>query len=198
MNRIGKQTDWKNLQGLIYSTARPKTVQEGKYRISEAVNNLLEMSGVRPRFFWSNKLDFFLGSRRYGSDLPAVLAARILTWVSNSQRTMVCSNCGRPFPQRKGQNPTLNCYCNLPGCKSAARNAAERRYTQREKSQPQRAKRRRLTPGQVRAIRQRVNTLRSKNETVSMKHWRQLAERYGVSDSTVRKVANRKTWEEVR
>ena len=167
----------------------PPPISLGRVLLAQYINDWLTITGVQPMFFWEQgKHAFYLGS--WGIDrLLAVLGVQMLLLINRSSGYALCSNCGRPFFLRHRQSSARNVYCDSPGCGlKAAKRAAQKRYSLRERHNPSRDRRpkTRLTDKQVKIIRNKCNRYSGKYPAGFIKG---LAEDYGVSVSLIYKIA---------
>ena len=195
--RPGDPKDWQFMgydpelfQGIIHGNVMPPPIQLCRSLLASYITDWLNITEVRPLFFWEQREHaFHLGS--WGVDqLLAILGVQMLLLINRSSGYALCSNCGRPFLLRYRQSATRNVYCDAPDCGlKAAKRAAQKRYSLRERHNPSRDRRpkTRLTDEQVKIIRSECAGYSGGQYPAGF--IKGLAENYGVSVSLIYKIA---------
>jgi hypothetical protein len=159
---------------------------------SEVINAWIDVAGVRLMFGWHTETSFKFASppprvAPTAGILPA-LAVYIMLLANRSRGLAVCSNpaCSSIFTLSMRQpQGSINRGHYCPACRKgkASSREATRTYQQRERENPDRKKRKRLTPQQREEIKrhwQEHKAKESKSEFV-----KRMAEQYGTSGTNV-------------
>lgn len=190
----GDSKDWEDVREWLTGNAVPATnhISSLRFVFSDVINAWLEITGVRLMFGWMVNSTFKFASpppwvSPTGGILPP-LAVYIMLLVNRSRGLAICSNpeCGSIFSLNKKQpkkSVNRGSYC--PACRKgkASSRKATRMYQQRELENPNREKRKRLTPQQVKEIQgywQECKTKERKADFV-----KRLAGEYGTSATNV-------------
>jgi hypothetical protein len=171
--------------------------------LSLAVDKLLEITDVRPRFWWDEHVrGFQIQGWRPGWNVLSAITVQLMLFLNNSSRISTCTNCGNDFALRRFQSIRKNVFCencNEPGGNPLASwNRASKKRYQKDKENPNREKqkRKKLNKKQVEVIRKEWGKWDKPGKPV-MQFYNKFADKYGVSERSIRKIINRETWEEV-
>lgn len=195
---IGDVTYWQILaaQSLAQREMPPDSLQAAKFRLSVVVNRWLEMTDIRPRFIWVGDDPMFTLSPPVFSltaesiTLMSVLAVQLMLRINRSVTLARCSNpdCGETFELKPGQSIKSSHYCRKCQKGNAPRRIAARRFRLRQKENPQRAKRRRLTAVEQESIFSQWEGADKKGPEL----YKELANAYNVSESAIRALIRRR------
>ncbi len=193
-----RQEDWQALRDWFHILKGSEQEDQAKFVLSHVVNHWLDMTGVRPQFFWSKSRTHFVLSNPnvfQGSRLLAALAVQMTLMLNRSSGYALCASCGKPFPLRKGQSIRRDVYCSSVDCGTkAARREATKRYRQRVRTIPtQNKKVGTLSKEAIKSIRSKLE----KAERPRSKIVKELAKKHGVSESTIYKIEQRILWPDI-
>jgi len=203
--QIGDPKDWDVVSDWLVSgavpkldhikTVEPKYVDRLRLTFSSVINAWLEVTGVRVMFGWSADSTFKLSG-----PLPNVcvtagilppLAVYIMLLVNRSRGLAICSNprCGAVFslgvkqPRRSAKRGP---YC--PECRKGkvGRREASLTYQQRERENPDRKRRKRLTAQQRKEIKKSWQECKVKERRADFV--KRLAIEYGTSGTNVYRI----------
>ena len=158
----------------------------GRSVLSKVINRWLDITGVRPVFWWGDEYGFVLQGSTSPSLLPR-LAVQLMLEVSRSPDYALCQGpgCTRVFLLRKGQNSSRRTYCAECG-KKVAQAEAIKRYQNAERRNPDRKKRKRINCNEREAI---VCALKEQPRPIGLIE--KLAKRNGVSKAAIHKIGQR-------
>jgi hypothetical protein len=185
--QLGDLADWHTLQEWCGGVMRFNTPEDAKHLLAAVVNRWLEMTDVRPRFYWIADRTLFTLTNKMGSALFPALVVQLMVEISQSKGLTRCSGCGDVFALKLGQSARRSRFC--PNCQKQNMPArlAARRYREREITDPNRRKRKRLDSAEVEAILSAYQQARKLGPTF----YRRQAKKFRVSESTVRKLISR-------
>jgi hypothetical protein len=118
--------------GASVSPGWPPPVGLGRRLVSAYITDWLELTGVRPFFFWDGPERAFKLGANSPDCLLATVGLQMMLLVNRSSGFSLCTNCGNPFVLRRGQSSSRNAYCQPCGTRTAHRDA-QRRFEARKK-----------------------------------------------------------------
>jgi len=187
----GDKEDWETLFGDMWFThLKVDKVSAARDLLSIAIQRWLTLTHIRPRFIWNaRKPDFHFFGRRDEYGLFETLVMQLMLSVSRTQGMSVCREGLTSFfidHSRKSAS-----YC--PECnKKVQHRQAVQRFHQKDKDNPNREKRKTLSPSEREAVIRRVVEAKGQGEKVSSVI-DQLAREYKVTTSAIRKIVGRIT-----
>lgn len=93
------------------------TVNQGRVYYMMLIEQLIDISGLQPRFYWSGGAwNIDMSSQAY-SNIPAILTAQLMLRASSAKAQIKCSECPRWFIPRRNQRK----YCDRCGVRAAWR-----------------------------------------------------------------------------
>jgi hypothetical protein len=175
----------------------PNSRDHYKYIVCSIMNSWFQQAKVKPFFRWEDKPSLLLVSDRTEIKLLSVLAIQIMLMAYSSPGLSICPGCGNPFLLRKGQpgpSSSRNAFCE-GGCGTgAAVQQAVKRYRYKERTSPNREKRKqKIADRKAETIRHNLEAARQRNKPLRPLV-QKLAEKHGVSESMIYKIADDKYW----
>ena len=187
----GDEEDWKALFGdMWFSFLKTDRVIAARHLITLAIERLFKMTHIRPAFLWQNrKPDFHFCGRSDEHGLFESIVMQLMLNVSGARGFSVCRECLNSF--LIDQTHRSASYC--PECnKKIQHRQAVQRLSQRDKENPNRKKRKRLSTSERQLIASQVAEAQEHGGKVS-ELIAQLAMQYEVTPSAIYKIAGRNT-----
>jgi hypothetical protein len=171
-----------------------------KYTLTTTINHWLEMTGVRPGISWFDEKASFtlLGPPLMfgvspGENVLAFVALQMMLMVTRQVGFGQCSYCGKFFDLKPGQSASRGCYCPRHKDPRFYNQVAAKAYRTRNRTEPDRARRTRLTVQEVKNIRRDFD----KWKAAEADFYRRYAEKYSKTERAIRKIIARDVWADI-
>ena len=185
----GDEEDWKALFGDMWFTyLKHDRVVAARDLLTLAIERLFKLTHIRPVFTWkSRKPDFHFCGRSDEYGLFESLVMQLMLHVARARGLSVCRECLQAFLINHSHRSTSYCpQCN----KKVQHRQAVQRFSQKEKENPNREKRKKLSASERQLIARRIAEAREQGMTIS-KLIVELASEYKVTTSAIYKIAGK-------